>query len=80
MAMGGRLGVVMSQHHDHFTQLFSESLGRVVIEVQPQHEATVAALFDRCEVIAKVDNSPMFILSDGSKVAIETLLNSWTQQ
>jgi len=80
MAMGGRLGVVMSQYHDHFTQLFSESLGRVVIEVQPQHEATVAVLFDRCEVIAKVDNDPMFVLSDGSKVAIETLLNSWTQQ
>jgi uncharacterized protein involved in tellurium resistance len=37
-------------------------------------------LFDRCEVIAKVDNGAMFILSDGSKVAIETLLNSWTQQ
>jgi phosphoribosylformylglycinamidine synthase len=80
MAMAGRLGIAMHPSDNCFTQLFSESLGRIVIEVQPQNEQAVRALFEQCEVIATVVEQPTFTLSDGSSIALSALLTAWQAQ
>ena len=80
MSMGGRLGIEMEPASDVCTQLFSESLGRIVIEVAFENADLVASMFDACSRIGAVSNDQHVLFSDGSKLSIESMLSAWGAQ
>ena len=80
MSMGGRLGIEMEPASDVYTQLFSESLGRIVIEVAFDQADYVASMFDACSRIGAVSNDQHVLFSDGSKLSIESMLSAWGAQ
>ena len=78
--MGGRLGIEMEPASDVHTQLFSESLGRIVVEVAFENADYVASMFDACSRIGNVSNDQHVLFSDGSKLSIESMLSAWGAQ
>jgi len=83
MAIGGRLGITCVPT-DEFgdnelnVDLFSESLGRLVIEVTPAQVSVISRLFpDSSRVIGRVTNDPEFVLPDGSHQSIDELRECW---
>ena len=77
MAMAGRLGVAMLAHPDIYTHLFSESLGRLILEVEDMHVHEVLSAIPGAQQIGNVTTTPFLVLPDSSALSIETMLNTW---
>ena len=75
MAIGGRLGIEADTapvEDDTTTALFSESLGRIVCEVHPDHLAEFQQLFtaDRV-IIGHVTEAPRFVIANAGATVID---------
>ncbi|MEK7292984.1 MAG: AIR synthase-related protein, partial [Actinomycetota bacterium] len=83
MAIAGRLGARCEPtevfgDNELSVDLFSESLGRFVIEVAPSHVNAITQLFpDSSRVIGQVTSDPIFILPNGSRAPIADLRECW---
>ena len=83
MCIGGRLGVQMSllsqlrSATDLCTLLFSESLGRHIVEVEPHNLAAFQQLVVQSQIIGTVTDQQSLILSDGAALSMQTLLGAW---
>jgi phosphoribosylformylglycinamidine synthase len=83
MAIAGRLGVTCVPtdgfgDNELSIDLFSESLGRFVIEVAPSHIGAITRLFpDSSRVIGHVTSEPIFVLPDRSSISMTDLRASW---
>ena len=83
MCIGGRLGAqlkTLSQLDsptDLFTLLFSESLGRHIVEVEPHNLAAFQQLVGQCQIIGTVTNEQSLVLPDGAAISMQTLLGAW---
>lgn len=83
MAIAGRLGVtcvpkVAFGNNELAVDLFSESLGRFVIEVTPVDVSAIAQLFPHSSrIIGHVTSEPVFTLPDGSSIAVADLQACW---
>ncbi len=83
MAIGGRLGVKcvpadVFGDNDLNVDLFSESLGRFVIEVAPWQTSAITQLFPNAtRVIGHVTSDPVFTLPDGSQESVAKLRANW---
>jgi phosphoribosylformylglycinamidine synthase len=75
MAIGGRLGVevdVTAVDDDVTTALFSESVGRIVCEVDPQHLAEFRQLFESDGVLlGHVTEHPALVVTAGGSTVID---------
>jgi phosphoribosylformylglycinamidine synthase len=77
MAMAGRLGAALLTATDIHTHLFSESLGRLVLEVEAAHVNDVLAALPGAQIIGSVTTTPFLVLPDNSALSIEAMLNVW---
>jgi phosphoribosylformylglycinamidine synthase len=83
MAIGGRLGIECVStdvfgDNELSVDLFSESLGRFVIEVAPSQTNAFTQLFPSAtRVIGQVTSDPVFILPDGSRQSVANLRACW---
>ena len=77
MAMAGRLGAALLPTTDIFTHLFSESLGRLVLEVETESVSDVLAALPGSQIIGTVTDSPSLVLPDKSALSIDTMLTVW---
>lgn len=83
MAIAGRLGVTcvptdVFGDNELAVDLFSESLGRFVIEVAPPQVSEITQLFpDSSRVIGHVTSEPIFILPNGSSTPLAELQTCW---
>jgi phosphoribosylformylglycinamidine synthase len=77
MAMAGRLGAALLTATDIHTHLFSESLGRLVLEVEAAHASDVLAALPDSQIIGSVTATPFLVLPDNSALSIEAMLNVW---
>ena len=77
MAMAGRLGAALFPVADLYTHLFSESLGRLVLEVEDAHVSDVVAALPSAQIIGSVTTTPFLVLPDNSALSIEAMLNVW---
>ena len=83
MCIGGRLGAQMSLQSqlepatDLFTHLFSESLGRHIVEVEPHNLAAFQQLVGQSQIIGTVTDNQSLVLPDGAAISIQTLLGAW---
>jgi phosphoribosylformylglycinamidine synthase len=77
MAMAGRLGAALLPTTDIHTHLFSESLGRLVLEVETTFVSDVLAALPGSQIIGTVTDSPSLVLPDKSALSIDTMLTVW---
>jgi phosphoribosylformylglycinamidine synthase len=83
MCIGGRLGAQMSllsqlvTSTDLCTLLFSESLGRHIVEVEPHNLAAFQQLVGQSQIIGAVTDQQSLILPDGAAISMQTLLGAW---
>ena len=83
MCIGGRLGAQMSLQSqldsatDLCTLLFSESLGRHIVEVAPQNLSAFQQLVEQSQIIGTVTDQQSLILPDGAALSMQTLLGAW---
>jgi phosphoribosylformylglycinamidine synthase len=83
MCIGGRLGAQMSllsqlePATDLCMLLFSESLGRFVVEVAPQNLSAFQQLVGQSQIIGTVTDDASLVLPDGTALSIQTLLGAW---
>lgn len=84
MAIGGRLGVRFNSIGDAVAAaelLFSESLGRLVIEVTMDDVVAVQQLIaEPITHIGHVTAEQSLVLPDGSSIKLETLLTAWQSE
>ena len=67
----------MLAHPDIHTHLFSESLGRMILEVEDVHVHEVLSALPGAQRIGTVTTTPFLVLPDNSALSIETMLNTW---
>ncbi len=83
MCIGGRLGAQMNllsqlePATDLCTLLFSESLGRHIVEVEPRNLAAFQQLVGQSQIIGTVTDDQSLVLPDGAALSIQTLLGAW---
>lgn len=83
MCIGGRLGAQMSllsqlePGTDFCTLLFSESLGRHIVEVEPHNLAAFQQLVAQSQIIGTVTDDQSLVLPDGAALSMQTLLGAW---
>ena len=83
MCIGGRLGAQMSLQSpldsstDLCTLLFSESLGRFIVEVEPHNLAAFQQLVGQSQIIGTVTHDASLVLPDGATISMQTLLGAW---
>ena len=83
MCIGGRLGARLNspQHTDQpmdlCTLLFSESLGRFIVEVEPRHVAVFLQLVPHTQIIGTVTDAQALVLPDGASISMQLLLDAW---
>ncbi len=83
MAIGGRLGVDMTvcENATDAQWLFSESNGRFIVEVAPQHVAEVLSLFAEAScILGIVTEKSVLKFSDKHVVSVTDLCNLWKTQ
>jgi phosphoribosylformylglycinamidine synthase len=86
MCIGGRLGAQMSllsqlePATDLCTMLFSESLGRFIVEVEPHNLAAFQQLVEQSQVIGTVTHDASLVLPDGAAISMQTLLGAWQDE
>ncbi|MDB0005975.1 phosphoribosylformylglycinamidine synthase subunit PurL [Ilumatobacteraceae bacterium] len=80
MCIAGRLGVSLSAlgHDDAITGLFSESCGRHLIEVSPDHLAQVQAIIPESTVLGRVTAEPVMQLPGGTQIELAALVTAHT--
>lgn len=84
MCIGGRLGLALTlDTNDALTALFSESNGRLLAEVPPQHRADFEHLFAELPIarVGMVTSAPRLTISTRSQITIslpaEQLVSAW---
>ena len=87
MCIGGRCGAIIDIDGigpgDSFSRLWSESLGRIVVSVESEHELAFVEKMSGADLhlIGMVTDTPMLVIEDGYDTIIETgvddLTHSW---
>jgi phosphoribosylformylglycinamidine synthase len=82
MAIAGRLGLDLAVSGDPLVVLFSESLGRFLVEVRPEHaDAFEAALEGEATAVGSVVEDPLLCIAVGGAtqvhLTIDALLAAW---
>jgi phosphoribosylformylglycinamidine synthase subunit PurSL len=80
MAMGGRLGAeidLSAVHPDANVALFSETSSRFLLEVEPEHVATVLASVPGARLVGRVLERPLVRFAGGPDIAIHEALQAW---
>jgi phosphoribosylformylglycinamidine synthase len=83
MCIGGRLGAQMIMQSqldsatDLCTLLFSESLGRHIVEVEPHNLAAFQQLVGQSQIIGTVTDDQSLVLPDDAALSMQTLLGAW---
>ncbi len=86
MCIGGRLGAQMNllsqlePATDLCTLLFSESLGRHIVEVESHNLAAFQQLVGQSQIIGTVTHDASFVLPDGAAISMQTLLGAWQDE
>ena len=84
MCIGGRCGAIIDidgiGHGDAFTRLWSESLGRIVVSVEAQHELAFVEMMEGSDVhlIGMVTESSDLIVEDGYDMIIQADVDELT--
>ena len=82
MAIGGRLGAIVDPaaiHPDPTVALFSESTGRIICEVAPEHVDDVIAAIAGATVIGTVVDEPTLTLSGLFALPIDDLVAAFNR-
>lgn len=83
MCIGGRFGAQMNllsqlePATDLCTLLFSESLGRHIVEVEPRNLTAFQQLVGQSQIIGTVTDQQSLVLPDGAAISMQTLLGAW---
>ena len=78
MAIGGRLGMSFAPIPDASVVLFGESLGRIVIEVAPEHADEITRRFAESLVLGTVIADETLHLPDGTQCPLHAVIAAWT--
>ena len=89
MCIGGRLGAIIDidgiGEGDSFSRLWSESLGRIIVAVDAEHEMNfIEAMSDAdIHLIGMVTETPTLLIEDGYDVLVQgnvaDLTKSWKE-
>ena len=77
MVIAGRIGARFDASSDAATLMFSESLGRFVVEVAPGDVAPVQSMIADCAIIGATTTQQQLVLPDGTVIEIAELLRAW---
>ena len=84
MAIAGRIGARIDSCNDSENDaailMFSESLGRFVVEVAPSDVAAVQSMIADCAVIGATTTTQQLVLPDGASIEIAELLRVWSSR
>jgi phosphoribosylformylglycinamidine synthase len=80
MVVGGRMGARLETtgHDDVVVGLFSESVGRLVLEVDPRHVDEVLATVPTARVVGVVTGGDMLELPGTSPLPLGSLVHAWS--
>jgi phosphoribosylformylglycinamidine synthase len=78
MVIAGRIGARIDASSDAAVLLFSESLGRFVVEVAPDDVAAVLSMIADCAIIGETTTQQRLVLPDGAVIEIAELLRAWS--
>ncbi len=82
MCLAGRLGASIDTlpHDDHATSLFSESMGRLIVEVEPRSAAAfMRVMDDQCLRIGEVSESGMLSLPGVEPILVSDLADAFNR-
>lgn len=82
MCLAGRLGASIDTlpHHDHATSLFSESMGRLIVEIEPRSAAAFTRVMDnQCLQIGQVSDSGMLSLPGIEPILVSDLADAFNR-
>ena len=80
MCLAGRLGASIDTlpHDDHATSLFSESMGRLIVEIEPRSAAAFIRVLDnQCLQIGEVSESGMLSLPGVEPILVSDLADAF---
>jgi phosphoribosylformylglycinamidine synthase subunit PurSL len=84
MAIGGRLGVDLNPyaiHGDLVTALFSESVGRIICEIRPEHLDDIVELFgDDATVIGRTNALGSVRVAGSFEVSVDVLVKAFNRE
>jgi phosphoribosylformylglycinamidine synthase len=83
MCIGGRIGATIETlpHSDPATALFSESTGRLVVELDPRNlPAFMKVMGDQGLQIGRVDDSGLLALRDLEPIPIASLVDAFNAE
>jgi phosphoribosylformylglycinamidine synthase len=83
MCLAGRLGATVNvlPHDDLSTSLFSESLGRLVVEIEPRSVAAFKRIMDdACLQIGEVNESGMLFLPGVEPILVADLADAFNHE
>lgn len=76
--IGARIDLGSGTSSDAATLMFSESLGRFVVEVAPGDVAAVHSMIADCAVVGTTTTQQQLVLPDGAVIEIAELLRAWS--
>jgi phosphoribosylformylglycinamidine synthase II len=82
MCLAGRLGASIDTlpHDDHATSLFSESMGRLIVEIEPRSAAAfMRVMDDQCLRIGEVSESGMLSLPGVEPILVSDLADAFNR-
>lgn len=82
MCLAGRLGASIDTlpHDDHATSLFSESMGRLIVEIEPRSAAAFTRVMDdHCLRIGEVSESGMLSLPGVEPILVSDLADAFNR-
>lgn len=82
MCLAGRLGASIDTlpHDDHITSLFSESMGRLIVEIEPRSAAAfMRVMDDQCLRIGEVSESAMLSFPDVEPILVSDLADAFNR-
>ena len=82
MCLAGRLGASIDKlpHDDHATSLFSESMGRLIVEIEPRSAAAfMRVMDDHCLQIGEVSESGMLSLPGVEPILVADLADAFNR-
>ena len=82
MCLAGRLGASIDTlpHDDHVTSLFSESMGRLIVEIEPRSAAAfMRVMDDQCLRIGEVSESGMLSLPGVEPILVSDLADAFNR-
>ena len=78
MAIGGRMGVLFAPIADSPVVLFGESLGRMIIEVAPEHVDEITQRFPESVLLGTLIAEPVLHFPDSTTCTLDAAFSAWT--